>query len=99
MAEICPICSLPTALCVCQQIAIEQEKILISTVSRRYGKKVTIIDGIKSETVLRDIIRTLKTKCATGGTIKNGVIELQGDQKEKVTKILKELGFIAVKCV
>lgn len=95
MAEICPICGLPKELCVCEEIAREQQKIKIYTEKRRYGKTVTVVEGIKSDIDINELAKTLKTKCASGGTVKNGNIELQGDHKKKVQEALKKIGFNA----
>ncbi|PIV68800.1 MAG: stress response translation initiation inhibitor YciH [Euryarchaeota archaeon CG01_land_8_20_14_3_00_38_12] len=95
MAEICPICGLPKELCVCEEIAREQQKIKIYTEKRRYGKTVTIVEGIKSDIDINELAKTLKTKCASGGTVKNGNIELQGDHKKKVQEALMKIGFNA----
>ena len=46
MAGICNLCGLPEELCICQEIAKEQQTAVISTARRRYGKMVTIVDGI-----------------------------------------------------
>ena len=46
MAGICNLCGLPDELCICQEIAKEQQKAIISVVRRRYGKMVTIVEGI-----------------------------------------------------
>ena len=46
MAGICNLCGLPDELCICQEIAKEQQKAIISTVRRRYGKMVTMVEGI-----------------------------------------------------
>ncbi len=95
MAEICPICGLPKELCVCEEIAREQQKIKIYTEKRRYGKTVTVVEGIKSDIDINELAKTLKTKCASGGTVKNGNIELQGDHKKKVQEALMKIGFNA----
>ena len=60
---------------------------------RKFGKEVTIIEGLDETQDLRKIASMLKSKLATGGTAKNGRIELQGDHRHKVKNILiKELG-------
>ena len=94
MAKICPVCGLPEELCICEEIAREQEQIRIYTDSRRYGKTMTIVEGFESgEIDLDDLARKLKTRCAAGGTVKDGKIELQGDHKKKVKQALEEMGF------
>ncbi|UCE37795.1 MAG: stress response translation initiation inhibitor YciH [Thermoplasmata archaeon] len=95
MAGICPICGLPEELCMCEEIAREQQQIKIYSMKRRYGKIVTIIEGIDSSDIdLDELARTLKTRCAAGGTVKDGKIELQGAHKKKVEQVLNEMGFL-----
>jgi translation initiation factor 1 len=78
----------------CEQIAKEQQQIRILTDTRRYGKVMTVIEGINAgEIDMEDLARKLKTRCASGGTYKDGRIELQGDHKKKVKEVLEELGF------
>ena len=94
MAEICSVCGLPKELCACEDIAREQQEIRITTAKRRYGKMVTIISGIDpSDIDLDDLARFLKNRCAAGGTVKDGIIELQGDHKKKAIAALKEKGY------
>jgi len=94
MAGICSVCGLPEELCMCEQIAKEQQKIRILTDTRRYGKVVTVVEGIDSTDIdLNDLARKLKTRCAAGGTAKDGRVELQGEHKKKVKEVLEELGF------
>ncbi len=94
MGEICSVCGLPQELCACEDIAREQQDIRIMTTKRRYGKIVTIINGIDpSDIDLDELARFLKNKCAAGGTVKDGIIELQGDHKKKAIKALKEKGY------
>ena len=94
MAGICSVCGLPEELCMCEQIAKEQQKIRILTDTRRYGKVVTVVEGIDATDIdLDDLARKLKTRCAARGTAKEGRIELQGEHKRKVKEVLEELGF------
>jgi len=94
MAGICSVCGLPEELCMCEQIAKEQQQIRILTDTRRYGKMMTVIVGINSSEIdMDDLAKKLKTRCAAGGTYKDGKIELQGDHKKKVREVLEELGF------
>ena len=94
MAGICSVCGLPEELCICEQIAKEQQQIKITTDTRRYGKVVTVVEGIDAGDIdMEELARKLKTRCAAGGTYKDGKIELQGDHKKKVREVLEELGF------
>lgn len=94
MADICSVCGLPKELCMCEEIAREQQSVRIYTDSRRYGKVVTVVEGIDSTDIdIDDLARKLKNKCAAGGTAKEGKIELQGDHKKKVAQTLEEMGF------
>jgi translation initiation factor 1 len=94
MPDICSTCGLPKELCVCEEIAREQQDIRIYVQKRRYGKVVTIIEGIdRSDIDIDSLAKKLKTKCASGGTIKDGKIELQGDHKKKVQEALGTLGY------
>jgi translation initiation factor 1 len=94
MAEICSVCGLPSELCMCEEIAREQQQIILQSDKRRYGKVVTIVTGINTSDIdIDELARTLKTKCASGGTIKDGNIELQGDHIKKVKNVLEDMGF------
>lgn len=94
MSKICSTCGLPEELCMCEEIAREQQRIKIYMDKRRYGKLVTVVEGIDgSDIELDELARSLKTKCAAGGTVKDGRIELQGDHKRKVQEKLQEMGF------
>ena len=94
MAEICTKCGLPKELCVCESIAKEQQKIKISVIRKKFGKKYTVIEGIDEKEVnLKDVAKKLKGKFACGGTAKEGKIELQGDHKQNAKAMLVEMGF------
>ncbi len=78
----------------CEQLAKEQQMIKIRLERRKFGKEVTIIEGIDEKEVnLKKLASQLKSKLATGGTAKNGRIELQGDHRHRVKKILVDMGF------
>lgn len=94
MSEICPKCGLPKELCVCETIAKEKQRIVVKTEKRRFNKLTTLVEGIdKKEIDLKDLAKKLKSKFACGGTVKNGIIELQGNHKDKVKEELIKLGF------
>ena len=95
MSNICEVCGLPKEICVCEDIAREQQKIIITVDKRRYGKMMTIVDGIDAHDLDVDsLITKLKSKCACGGTIKDSKIELQGDHRIKVKETLEKMGFL-----
>lgn len=59
----------------------------------RGGKGVSIITGLAlNEAQLNELAKKLKQHCGTGGTVKNGTIEIQGDQREKIKQWLENLG-------
>lgn len=94
MSDICPICGLPEELCVCEDIAKETQEVIVYCDKRRYGKTVTIIEGIdRSKISIESVAKELKTRCAAGGTVKEGRIELQGDHRKVVESVLTNMGF------
>lgn len=78
----------------CEEIAREQQRINVYSIKRKFGKKVTIVEGIDEKQLdLKELTKKLKSKLACGGTTKEGHIELQGDHKTKVKEVLIEMGF------
>ena len=64
----------------------------------RAGKTVTVVKRFTgSEEDLKNLEKMLKTKCGTGGSAKDGVIILQGEMKDKLVTILRDLGYTATK--
>jgi translation initiation factor 1 len=75
-------------------IAKEKQKIKVTMQDKRFGKHMTIIQGIDASQIdMKDLIKKLKTKLACGGTYKNNQIELQGDHRQRVKKLLVVEGF------
>lgn len=91
--EIDPKTGLPIEAIAWEDLAKSEQKIKVSTESRRYGKKITLVSGFDKNIDIKSIAKTLKAELACGGTVKDGVIELQGDHKVKVRKALVKLGF------
>jgi translation initiation factor 1 len=61
----------------------------------RKGKRVTVISGLHHDPeTMEEIARILKNHCATGGTVKDGNIELQGDQREPAANQLEKMNYL-----
>src|SRR5687767_7840308 len=60
----------------------------------RGGKSVTLVKKlVLSEEDMKELATKLKQICGSGGTIKDGLIEIQGEHREKIAEALKELGY------
>lgn len=60
----------------------------------RKGKGVVLVKGlVLSETDFKQMAKQLKNKCGTGGTYKDGVIEIQGDDRVKLKLVLESMGY------
>lgn len=95
--RMCPGCQNPVADCTCRK-STQPAGDGIVRVSRetkgRKGKGVTLITGIPlDEKALKAYAKTLKAKCGTGGTVKDGVVEIQGDQRNILVPLLEQKGW------
>jgi translation initiation factor 1 len=93
----CPACRQPKAQCVCKQAKAAPAGDGIVRVSRetagRGGKAVTVVRGLALDAaVLTQLAKQLKAVCGAGGTVKDGVIEVQGDHCERIIEALKKQG-------
>lgn len=71
---------------------------LVVTIDRRNrgGKQVTLVSGfVGSAEDLKELGKALKTRCGVGGSAKDGEITVQGDLRDKVVALLKEMGYQA----
>ena len=80
-------------MCVCGAIAKEEAKIKVYTEKRTFGKFMTIIEGVSEDAKPSEVMKKLKSKLACGGTYKKKRIELQGNHKPKIKKLLVQMGF------
>ncbi len=96
----CPGCGRSFQQCSCSSEKTTQTNDGIVRVSRqtkgRKGSGVCLISGVPlADKELRKLAKDLKKRCGTGGTVKNGVIEIQGDHRDVLVEALKALGFKA----
>ena len=97
---VCPKCRVPVAKCRCGKEAPIPAGDGIVRVRRetkgRGGKTVTAVSGVPlGGEALRNLASDLKRRCGTGGTVKDGVIEIQGDHREAIVAELTRRGFTA----
>ncbi|MBN1646030.1 stress response translation initiation inhibitor YciH [Candidatus Woesearchaeota archaeon] len=89
-----PITGLPKDLLAFDDIAKESQTIHVKIIKKKFGKKYTVIEGLRdSEVSLKDVAKQLKSRFACGGTAKADYIELQGDHISHIKKELVNLGF------
>jgi translation initiation factor 1 len=97
--RMCPTCRLALAQCICGKAASVPASDGVVRVSRqtkgRAGKGVTLVRGVPLDPVaLAALGKQLKATCGSGGTVKDGTIEVQGDHCDRVIEALKAKGFV-----
>jgi len=97
--RLCPGCGKPAGQCRCkteQRPAAKADgivRISLETKGRK-GKGVTIITGLPlGDSDLKLVARKLKTQCGSGGTVKDGVVEIQGDHRPALLAELQKQGY------
>jgi translation initiation factor 1 len=97
--RMCPDCGRPVAECLCRQQKTALPKgdgvarVSLETKGRK-GKGVTLITGLPmAEEGLSALAKRLKQHCGSGGTVKDGVIEIQGDHRQTVAEALETEGY------
>ena len=97
--RICPNCGMPIGNCTCKKGARPNGDgaVRIKRDSKgRKGKTVTLITGLPlADDALHSLLSELKRRCGTGGALKDGVLEIQGDHRETLLTELKKRGFNA----
>jgi len=69
------------------------QELTVRTETRRYGKQMVLIEGLDSKKEMESLASELKSALGTGGTVKDGHIELQGDHGERVRTLLVDRGY------
>lgn len=96
--RMCPVCRQPIAQCACSRAVPVAPGDGIVRISRetkgRGGKAVTVVRGLAMDSAaLASMAKQLKAACGSGGTAKDGIVEVQGDHVEKIAAFLKTLGY------
>lgn len=96
--RMCPMCRKPVAVCLCgaaTSVRAADGMVRVSRESRgRGGKVVTLVRGLALEPAALAVLgRQLRAACGSGGTVKDGVIELQGDHCAPVVAALMARGY------
>ncbi|HJW11099.1 MAG TPA: translation initiation factor Sui1 [Albitalea sp.] len=97
--RMCPVCRKPIADCVCKLQAasapVGDGTVRVSRETKgRGGKAVTVVRGLALDAdALAALGKRLRTACGAGGTVKDGVLEVQGDHCDRVIECLKKEGW------
>ena len=95
----CPVCRRPQAACVCGELAAAARRgdgvVRVSRETHgRGGKTVTVIRGVdRDDATLAALGKRLRTACGSGGTVKDGVLQVQGDHRDRVVALLEQDGY------
>ena len=102
--RICPSCGHPTTKCTCKKKKTVKKPSVYPNdgivrirreVKGRKGKTVTTVFGVPlDDRKLQQFAKTLKRLCGTGGTVKDGIIIIQGDHREKILKEIEQQGYV-----
>ena len=101
IGRICPGCGWPAADCQCSKPGAQEAEVPARITAKlrlekagRGGKSVTVIDGLPQNTdFLAELAGALKKSCGTGGTVRTGAIELNGDVRERIRPLLTARGY------
>lgn len=98
--EVCPGCGAPRAKCACEDrkraTVLGDGKVRVRKETKgRGGKTVSVVAGLPlNETELAALCKELKRSCGTGGTVKDGTIEIQGDHVDLLRTQLGKRGYV-----
>ena len=98
--RMCPVCRQPVAACRCAALAVRSAAgdgiVRVSRESKgRGGKTVTVVRGLVLDAAaLAALAKRLRNACGAGGTVKDGVLEVQGDHADRVIALLQAERFV-----
>ena len=97
--RMCPVCRQPVAQCLCKKpksVAPSDGVVRVSRETKgRGGKAVTVVKGLAlEEAALARLGKDLRASCGSGGTVKDGVVEVQGDHCVRVIELLTAQGHV-----
>ena len=97
--RMCPACRQPLTACTCaqqQRAPAGDGTVRVSRESKgRGGKTVTVVRGLSlDDAALAALGKRLRSACGSGGTVRDGVLEVQGDHAERVIELLTAEGFV-----
>jgi len=96
--RLCPQCEQPVKACICRKTPVRAAGDGIVRLQRqtqgRGGKAVTVISGVAlEEPALKELAKALKQRCGSGGAVKDGAIEIQGDHRPVLKAELEARGY------
>lgn len=100
LGRTCPQCTRAIDQCACEDDApLGDGNVKVSRESKgRGGKVVTLIHGLPlTQSELKQLAKTLKKKCGVGGAVRDGTIEIQGEQRDFLVRELTSMGYSAKK--
>lgn len=98
----CERCGRPLSECCCPRDAggrvlpPSEQQARVRRERRSGGKTVTIVSGLDSAASdLPQLLKKLRTACAAGGTVGDGCVEIQGDHRDRIVELLRQMGYPA----
>lgn len=92
--DLSSVSGLPDDLGLDEDLARAEQRLTVRVERRRYDKPVTVVEGFESDSVdISEVGSDLKKKLGAGGTVDDGTIEVQGDHRDRVPGLLRDMGF------
>lgn len=100
--RMCPVCRKSVTACICKQsraVLNTDGVVRVNLQTKgRGGKSVTLVKGVPLDVLaLAALGKQLRAACGSGGTVKDGVVEVQGDHVETVMAALQKQGYVVKK--